>query len=202
MNIYEKLQNARVELQDLNLKKSGKNNFAKFNYFELTDFLPEVNKIFNNSKLCTNFSIINEIAVLCIINIEKPDEFVEFKSHIASSDVKGCTPIQSLGAVHTYMKRYLYLNALEIVEADSLDPLVGSAKQLINSGDNTTTKPNNFKSVDELPFSNDFPECCECHKSVDKNTVARCVNLDYIVCSRECADKHELRKGVINGVKK
>ena len=38
MNVYSKLQTARVRLQESNLKKSGENKFAGFKYFELGDF--------------------------------------------------------------------------------------------------------------------------------------------------------------------
>ena len=46
MNIYEKLQKARVDLQSKGIKKSGKNTFAKYDYYELADFMPAVNSIF------------------------------------------------------------------------------------------------------------------------------------------------------------
>ena len=39
-NIYQKLLNARLVLQDTELKKSGNNKFAGYKYFELGDFLP------------------------------------------------------------------------------------------------------------------------------------------------------------------
>ena len=45
LNIYQKIQKARVELQNSKLKKSGKNDFSKYEYFELGDFLPNINKI-------------------------------------------------------------------------------------------------------------------------------------------------------------
>ena len=51
MNIYEKLQEARVELQGMNLKKSGKNSFAQYDYFELADFMPHINQIMLDKKL-------------------------------------------------------------------------------------------------------------------------------------------------------
>jgi hypothetical protein len=53
---------------------------------------------------------------------------VFFTSPIADAQVKGTTPVQALGAVHTYLKRYLYLNALEVIENDILDASVGSTK--------------------------------------------------------------------------
>ena len=120
-----KLQECRVELQEMKLKKSGENKFAHFKYFELGDFIPQVNKMFYDKKMFSNFSIMGDIATLTITDAEETNSSQTFSSNIADANVKGCTAIQSLGAVHTYLKRYLYLNALEIVESDILDPNVG-----------------------------------------------------------------------------
>lgn len=125
LNIYEKLQNCRVELQKMNLKKTGENKFAGFKYYELADFLPTVNELFLKYKLHSNFSIYENEAILKIYNLENPEEFEVFASPIADANIKGCTPVQSLGGVHTYLKRYLYINALEIVENDLFDGKVG-----------------------------------------------------------------------------
>lgn len=125
MNIYEKLQACRVELQKMNLKKTGENKFAGFKYYELADFLPVVNEMFLKHKMHSEFSIVESGAILKIYNLEKPDEYCIFCSPIADANIKGCTPVQSLGGVHTYLKRYLYINALEIVENDLFDGKVG-----------------------------------------------------------------------------
>lgn len=122
--IYEKLQKCRVELQNLKLKKSGKNNYAGFEYFELKDFLPTVNELFAKNKMFSNFSMTSEIAELEIIDCEDKTS-VEFTSPIAELELKGCNKIQALGGTHTYLKRYLYINALEIVEADLFDAVTG-----------------------------------------------------------------------------
>jgi len=121
MNVYEKLQKARIDLQSKQMKKSGHNKFAGYQYFELGDFLPEINKLFAELKLCSVVSFGKEMAELKIINIEKPDEVVTFTSPMAEANLKGCHPIQNLGAVETYNRRYLYVSALEIVEHDALD---------------------------------------------------------------------------------
>lgn len=123
MNIYEKLQAARVELQKMKLKKSGKNKFAGFDYFELSDIIPAINQIFNEKKMFSQFSISDNLATLTIIDAEKSDDFVLFTSPIAELELKGCNAIQALGGVHTYLRRYLYMNALEIVEADLFDAI-------------------------------------------------------------------------------
>lgn len=122
--IYEKLQKCRVELQNLKLKKSGKNNYAGFEYFELKDFLPTVNELFAKNKMFSNFSMTSEIAELEIIDCEDKTS-VKFTSPIAELELKGCNKIQALGGTHTYLKRYLYINALEIVEADLFDAVTG-----------------------------------------------------------------------------
>lgn len=157
MNVYEKLQACRCELQAKKLKKSGKNSYSGFEYFELRDFLPTLNKIFNDKGLCSNFSIANDNASLRVINTEKPEEVIEFTSPIEDLDLKGCNKIQALGGVHTYMKRYLYLNALEIVEADLFNNGSGSGKLEEKQPD----QPKDEFSVDAAIFEireiNDMP---------------------------------------------
>lgn len=127
-NIYEKLQKARVLLQSKKLKMTGKNPFARFNYYQLADFLPALNSIFDDLKICPVFLIKDKVAILNIINSEKIEESITFEMPTAEVNLKGCSPIQALGGVNTYCKRYLYLNALEIVEDDLLDAEAGNIK--------------------------------------------------------------------------
>lgn len=157
--IEEKLQKCRVELQNKKLKKSGENKFAKFKYFELGDFIPTVNKMFADYKMFSNFSIEGELAKLVIIDCEDKTSQT-FTSNIAEADVKGCTAIQSLGAVHTYLKRYLYLNALEIVENDSLDASVGSKDFEIKK----KTDMEHFENVSRLETVKDLNAYWTKHK--------------------------------------
>ena len=124
MTVQTKLQKCRVELQQKGLKKSGKNNFAGFTYFELADFLPTVNEMFAKNNLFSNFSMTDVLATLEIVDVEDNTKVI-FTSPIAELELKGCNKIQALGGTHTYLKRYLYVNALEIVEADLFDSTSG-----------------------------------------------------------------------------
>ena len=119
-NVYQKLQAARVELQTMKLKKSGKNAFQKYSYYELSDFLPQVNSIFNKSGLVTQFSMTDK-ATMTVVNADIPDQCIVFECPLASLDLKGGQPIQNLGAQITYLRRYLVMVALEIVESDFVD---------------------------------------------------------------------------------
>lgn len=129
-SIYEKLQSARVELQGMKLKKSGKNKFAGYDYYELSDFLPAVNDLFKKYGLFSLFSLTEGLAMLTIIDSTDDTKSIDFTSPIETLDLKGCNKLQALGGVHTYMKRYLYQNALEIVENDMFDAQTGTDKVL------------------------------------------------------------------------
>tara|TARA_R110000822_G_scaffold44462_8_gene119246 strand:+ start:2722 stop:3276 length:555 start_codon:yes stop_codon:yes gene_type:complete len=120
MTIHKKLNAARIELQNTSLKKTGHNKFANYTYFELGDFLPTVNTIFNNHGLCGVISFTNELATLTITDIDDSTN-IQITSPMKDANLKGCHPIQNLGAVQTYTRRYLWVTALEIVEHDSLD---------------------------------------------------------------------------------
>ena len=127
--VYSKLQKARVLLQELPLKKSGFNSFAGFKYFELADFLPSINVIFDNLGLCSVFSISDDMATLRIFDSEHGG-VIYFKSPIADTVSRvviegGKSPaIQALGSLHTYLRRYLLINALELVENDIVDATI------------------------------------------------------------------------------
>jgi hypothetical protein len=128
--VYSKLQKARVLLQEQPLKKSGFNSYAGFKYFELGDFLKQANVIFDNLGLCPVFSISDDMATLRIFDSEHSG-VIYFKSPIADTVSRvviegGKSPaIQALGSLHSYLRRYLYLNALELIENDVVDATIG-----------------------------------------------------------------------------
>jgi hypothetical protein len=118
--VHKKLMQARILLQNAPLKKSGHNKFAGYSYFELGDFIPTINQIFSDVGLCGVVSYDAEIASLTITDIDDSTNIV-ITSPMADANLKGCHPIQNLGAVETYTRRYLWVTAMEIVEHDALD---------------------------------------------------------------------------------
>jgi hypothetical protein len=122
--------NARIRLQNTELKKTGHNKFAGYYYFELGDFLPQVQQIFHQVGLCGYISFDTTIATLTIVDIEDNSQLT-ITSPMVEANLKGAHPIQNLGAVETYTRRYLWVSAMEIVEHDALDssPPVKEEKQ-------------------------------------------------------------------------
>lgn len=121
MNVYQKLNAARLALQSTKLSKSGHNKFAGYKYFELGDFLPTIQTIFADVGLCGVVSFGTETASLTIVDLDKPESTIVVNSPMSTAALKGCHEVQNLGAVETYIRRYLWVTALEIVEHDALD---------------------------------------------------------------------------------
>ena len=120
LGVYRKLMEARQQLAALPLKKSGVNSFAKYQYFELGDFLPSIQQIFYELGMCSAISFTADTATLTIIDTEGGGEIV-ITSPMGSAALKGCHEVQNIGAVQTYQRRYLWVTAMEIVEHDALD---------------------------------------------------------------------------------
>ena len=139
MSIFEKLNKARLQFQSMGVKKSGKNAYAGYSYYELSDIIPAINKIADELKFCCVINFTNDLATLDFCDLEK-DEKITFSSPMSSASLKGCHEVQNLGAVETYIKRYLYQNCFEIVEGDALDSTMNPADE---KKDNSTKGQSN-----------------------------------------------------------
>lgn len=120
MKVYAQLNAARKQFHTLQLKKTGLNKFAGYSYFELGDFLIPALNVFEQNGLCAFISFGKDIATMTIVATEDGSS-IALTSPMAEANLKGCHPIQNLGAVETYQRRYLWVSALEIVEHDALD---------------------------------------------------------------------------------
>lgn len=143
MNLNETIIKIRVELQNSKIKKSGKNRFAGFEYFELADFLPKLNELMLEYGVNDRYTIDNDLAKLELIKGEERQEYtmpfkifetpLTYKKNKDGSFVKdsignyiqvpSMQDIQYLGALNTYYKRYLYLNAFGITDGEVIDSM-------------------------------------------------------------------------------
>ena len=147
-NIYSKLMSARVKFHKLKLKKTGHNKFAGFKYYELADFLVPATQLLQEENLCPIVTFTNEEARLTLVNGDNPEEQIIFTSPMRDLELKGTNAIQNLGGVQTYLTRYLYIQLMNIVEADVFDATSG---QNINSkGAESGSKPLTDKQLTRL----------------------------------------------------
>lgn len=149
MSIYKKLSDARQEFHVLDLKKTGWNDYSKYSYFELADFLEPALKVFRDAGLIYYVSFGELIATMTIVDIESSEK-IEITSPMGSAKLKACHEVQNIGAVETYQRRYLLLAALEIVEHDAVDSSEGAVKP--KKGSPQKDKP----AEPDKPWFNDF----------------------------------------------
>lgn len=121
VNVYRALQSMRVDLQGKDIKKSGHNDYAKYDYFELSDFLPEINKLALENNVICIYEITDKDAILHIADMEDYDNRIDFRIPLAEVSTKGANAIQLVGSLTTYTRRYLYMIAFEIAENDEFN---------------------------------------------------------------------------------
>jgi hypothetical protein len=147
-SVYKKLADARKMFAEAGVTKSGVNPKQGYDYFELEDIVPVQTRIFAELGLIELFTyhgpepiVIHDIdgkakvewsepsATATVVNLDDPDDRIEFR--LKWSDMNPITsnatgkavnqPIQDTGAEQTYMRRYLKMQVLDIVEADAVD---------------------------------------------------------------------------------
>jgi hypothetical protein len=148
MNVYQKLNEARDLFHQAPLKKSGHNKFAGYSYFELGDFVVPVLEIFKQVGLTSIISFKHDEATMQIINTDKPEEVVTITTPMSEANLKGCHPVQNLGAVQSYLRRYLWVAAMEIVEHDALDSTTGDKTKEVAPAQTKKVVANRYEEPD------------------------------------------------------
>lgn len=147
MNVYQKLALARKMFLDTNPTKSGTNDHSEYDYFELEDIVPAQTRIFAEVGLLETFTYqepqvvpvslgdhwepreTEPMGIATVINADKPEETIVFRLKwgevapiISKKTGKPVNhPIQDNGGEQTYMRRYLKMQVLDIVEHDATD---------------------------------------------------------------------------------
>ena len=174
-NLNESIIQIRVDLQNSKIKKSGKNKFAGFDYYELADFLPRLNELMLQYGINDKFTIEEDKAILTLIKGEETQSYdipferfetpLVYKKDKAGNFMKdksgefiqipSMQDIQYLGALNTYYKRYLYLNAFGITDGEVIDSMDNNEiQENTKATKKTTTKT---PATKEQPKGGDLP---------------------------------------------
>lgn len=149
LNIYGKLLEARKRFLETGIKKTGVNRYAEFKYFTLDDIIPTKQAIFKDLGLADLITFGTEVATLTIVNVDNPDESIEFMSQLAEDESLIKNPIQKVGAIQTYVRRYLYLLALDIIESDGIEAVTDKPVTEDNEPAPVATKKSNRPATPE-----------------------------------------------------
>lgn len=132
LNVYQKLIEAREKFLASEVSRSGKNMKLEFQYFELKDIVPPITHIFKELGLVGITKFTDAVATLTIVNTENGEESIEFTAPfdriqpiISNAGKQVTNDMQALGSSLTYMRRYLYLIAMDICVNDEIEPNIG-----------------------------------------------------------------------------
>lgn len=120
-NVWKRINAVKRGLRGISLKKSGKNTFSRYEYMELNDFENALEDFCDKEGINTMFFWFTEKAVLRVTNVDNPNDFVEICSPVVDCGIKGASPIQNLGGMQTYLRRYLFTSTFGIAEHDMLE---------------------------------------------------------------------------------
>jgi hypothetical protein len=166
--VGERFQQLRLEVQnDESIKKTGRNNFGNYDYYQLKDFMPKVIRLLAKYHLVSAVTVFNDEARLeisddgrydkanitfsmpIIIN-SKTDEVkrieegknkqgAPMKIESTSTD-SAKDAMKTIGAAITYARRYLWITALELTETDQIEA-EAEAQALKENRDKNRAKP-------------------------------------------------------------
>lgn len=132
LNVYQKLLSARAKFLESDVQKTGKNMHLSFKYFELDDIVPTATRIFSEVGLIPIVNFTSDVATMTVVNTDNPEEVIPFVAPfnqiapiVSNAGKQATNEMQALGSSITYMRRYLYMIALDICESDSFDANVG-----------------------------------------------------------------------------
>lgn len=132
LNVYQKLLAARAKFLESDVQKTGKNMHLSFKYFELDDIVPTATRIFSEVGLIPIVNFTSDVATMTVVNTDNPEEVIHFVAPfnqiapiVSNAGKQATNEMQALGSSITYMRRYLYMIALDICESDSFDANVG-----------------------------------------------------------------------------
>ncbi len=141
--IYQKLQqDVRVPISKMTLKKTGYNKHLNYYYYQLDDFLPQATELISKAGLCAIFNIGYDNNGIEMASLLLTDGLSEIRFGTPTADVPNMSGIFNLGSKHTYCKRYLYMNLLELTEPD--------AAEISNDGSKVEEKKATKKQIEMI----------------------------------------------------
>lgn len=168
LNVYQKLLVARAKFLETDVQKTGKNMHLSFKYFELDDIVPVATRIFSEVGLIAIVNFASDTATMNIVNTDNPwDECIKFEAPfnqiapiVSNTGKQATNEMQALGSSITYMRRYLYMIALDICESDSIDSDIGkpvAAPQIAHTAPATPEQRQEVKQELTSPADNATP---------------------------------------------
>lgn len=122
VSIYRRLATVREKFLAEGIKKTGKNAQLKAMYFQLDDIVPLSTPLFHEQDLIPLVNFTRDECTMTVVDMNDDSHKVVFAAPVREwMGNAAVTPVQAMGATITYMRRYLYQIALDIVETDEME---------------------------------------------------------------------------------
>lgn len=141
-----------VALNKTKLNKSGNNKHMGFKYFKLDDFLPTLNDLMLKEEIgdmvTTEFNDKSQRYEICLYLFKGEEKqrysmpFNEYETPLAKSGNKTMQDVQYIGALKSYYRRYLYVDAFGIADGEIVDEM--------DNNDVSKPQPNQHSSLGGL----------------------------------------------------
>lgn len=126
--------------KDKGITKSGKvsvGSIVLYEYYELSDFIPTLLEELKTNRLVFKINYLKDKATLEVSDEDKTDiETFEiyYNENITNPlPAKGKNPLQQMGELMTYIKRYLLVNAFNLCDNDSTEQVQNVQNQNLRS---------------------------------------------------------------------
>lgn len=156
--VYKKILKIREDMNKVSFTRETKG--YKYTYLDYPTLCEKLDTLLYTNNLFIHITFEDNECKAFVFDVDKPEDKAVFTSPIvAENNVAGATPIQSIGAMHTYMRRYMKLLIFDIVIEDEVE------KQ---ANDNYKQKQTN-KQTQQSAFTDsviDIPMIQECINNV------------------------------------
>lgn len=121
MKLIQKIAKAKSDIKESPVKKEGRNQFSKYDYFTPTQIEGLVNHVCKANGILTKFDLIRDnlgvFGRLTIFDCES-DESLTYNMATAIPEIKATNIAQQLGGCVTYTERYLKMSAFGITDSN------------------------------------------------------------------------------------
>jgi len=161
MNIFEKIDAVRMALLKEEMTKDKK--AFNYKYIDLPQIEPMILEECHKVKMLTMVDFPQGFAVMKVYDLEadsmNPALQISVPCDASLVDIKGSQPIQKVGGMMTYMRRYLYMQLFAISEHDSVEGVGNAEREIAKEKAEEEVKKVN-PQVKEIAdkLSNEFPD--------------------------------------------
>lgn len=120
LNVYQRLFLAKKHIATQTTKKSGKNDFSKYEYFKPEQVDALVLSACEAAQIDFHFDLkedsLGVYGEIRIVNIDNPSEVISYTQRSAIPEIKATNRTQQYGGAMTYTRRYMLQNVFCIAD--------------------------------------------------------------------------------------